>query len=113
MINDMTYLVKEGPQLTKEGAQPVYNIRVISQSGAVPTITNDATLTMYVYKNGTDATSTFTTGAMGVSVDTITTKTLTALIGGDNLFVTVYATVNGILDCVVAFPLAVGRKSGR
>ena len=113
MNNEMSYLVREGEALTMEGAQPVYNIRIPARSGATPTITNDATLQMFVYKNGSDATSTFTTGSMSVSGDVITTKTFQALIGGDKLHVTIFATVDGILDCVAEFPLIVRRKSGR
>jgi hypothetical protein len=113
MNNGMNYLVREGEVRTMEGAQPPYNIRVTSKSGATPTITNDATLTMFVYKNGSDATSTFTTGSMSVSGDVITTKTFTGLIGGDQLHVTIFATVDGIFDCVAEFPLIVRRKSGR
>lgn len=112
-MNDSPYMVKEGSQLVMEGANPVFNIRVTSKNGAVPTITNDSTLVMYVYKNGTDYTSTYTTGAMSVSGDVITTKTLQALVGGDSLNITVFATVNGILDCVAEFPLVVRKKSGR
>ena len=113
MNTEMAYLVREGTQFVMEGATPVYNVRVTTRSGATPVITNDATLTMFVYKNGADATSTFTTGTMSVSGDTITTKTFTGLIGGDQLHVTVFATVDGVFDCVAEFPLIVRRKSGR
>lgn len=107
------YYPKEGGVTVMEGANPVFNIRVTSQNGTVPTITDDATLEMFVYKNGTDYTSTYTTGSMSVSGDTITTKAFTALVGGDNLNITIFATVNGILDCVCEFPMAVRKKSGR
>ena len=113
MKNNFTYLVREGEQYTMEGATPSYNIRVTTKSGATPVITDDATLTMFVYKNGSDATSTFTSGAMSVSGDTITTKTFQGLIGGDQLHVTIFATVDGVFDCVAEFPLIVRRKSGR
>lgn len=109
-MNAMTQLVKEGPQHKTEGSEPVFNIRVPSRSGASPTITDPV---MYVYKNGTDATSTFTTGSMSVSNDVITTKKFQSLIGGDELHVTIFATVDGIYDCVAEFPLIVRRKSGR
>lgn len=107
------YMIKEGGQIVMEGSEPVFNLTVLSKSGAVPTITNDATLAMYVYKNGSNATSTYTTGSMSVSGNIITTKTLTALVGGDELHVTIFGTVNGILDCLGEFPLTVRRKSGR
>lgn len=110
---EMTFLVREGTQYTMEGSTPFRNIRLITKSGAVPVITDDATLTMFVYKNGTDVTSTFTTGSMSVSGDTITTKTLTGLIGGDELHVSIFATVDGEFGCVAEFPLIVRRKSGR
>ena len=112
-MTQMTYLVREGTQYTMEGSAPVYSVRITSKSGATPTITNDATLLMYVYKNGSDFTSTFTTGSMSVSGDTITTKTFQALIGGDELHVTIFATVDGVQGCVAEFPLIVRRKSGR
>lgn len=112
-MNEMTYLIREGTQYTMEGSAPVFNIRIPTKSGATASITNDATLTMYVYKNGSDFTSTFTTGSMSVSGDIITTKSFTGLVGGDNLHVTVFATVNGMQGCVAEFPLIVRRKSGR
>lgn len=109
-MNEMTYLVREGTQYTMEGSAPVYNVRIPSKSGASPTITDPV---MYVYKNGTDATSTFTTGSMSVSNDVITTKSFQSLIGGDQLHVTIFATVDGVQGCVAEFPLIVRRKSGR
>lgn len=113
-MNESQYMPREGmQQLTMEGAGPVFNIRVTSKNGQTPTITSDATLLMYVYKNGTDYTSTYTTGSMSVSGDTITTKTFQSLVGGDALHVTVFATVNGIFDCVCEFDLIVRKKSGR
>ncbi len=112
-MNEMTYLVREGTQYTMEGSAPVYNIRIPSKSGATPTITDDATLVMYVYKNGSDYTSTFTTGSMGVASDVITTKAFQALVGGDQLHVTVFATIDGVQGCVAEFPLIVRRKSGQ
>lgn len=112
-MNEMTYLVREGTQYTMEGSAPIFNIRVTTKSGATPVITNDATLAMFVYKNGTDATSTFTTGSMSMSGDIITTKTFQALVGGDQLHVTIFATVDSVQGCVAEFPLVVRRKSGR
>lgn len=112
-MNEMTFLVREGTQYTMEGSNPVFNVRLTSKSGATPVITEDATLTMYVYKNGTDFTSTFTTGSMSATGGIITTKTFTGLIGGDLLHVTIFATVDGVQGCVAEFPLIVRKKSGR
>lgn len=112
-MNEMTYLIREGTQYTMEGSAPVFNIRIPTKSGATASITNDATLTMYVYKNGSDLTSTYTTGSMSVSGDVITTKAFTGLVGGDLLHVTIFATVDGIQGIVAEFPLIVRRKSGR
>lgn len=112
-MNEMNYLVLEGTQYTMEGSAPVFNVRIPTKSGATPVITNDATLLMYVYKNGSDATSTYTTGSMSVSGDVITTKTFQTLVGGDLLHVTIFATVDGVQGCVAEFPLVVRRKSGR
>ena len=110
---NMPYLVREGTQYTMEEATPTFNIRVTTKSGATPVITDDATLKMYVYKNGTNASATFLTGSMSVSGDTITTKTFQNLVGGDQLHVTIFGTVDGTFDCVAEFPLIVRRKSGR
>ena len=110
-MNEYTYMIKEGSQYAMEGSAPVYQIRVPMKDGSTPTL---ASAVMYVYKNGADATSTFTTGATSVSGDLITTKTFQALVGGDVLHVTIFCTVNGLANqCVAEFPLIVRRKSGR
>lgn len=101
------YLVE--PRHVYEGAAPVYSIPVENAT----TILDDATLTMKVYKGSTDSTSTYTTGSMSVSGNRITTKTFQALKGGDSLFVTVWATVNGVYDCVCAFWLHVKKLTGK
>jgi len=106
-IADSGYLVP--PRNAYQGAGPIYAITV----PGVTTITDDATLLMYVYKGSTDATSTYTTGSMSVSGNVITTKTFQALIGGDRLFVTVFATMDGVYDCVCAFWLNVLKLTGR
>ena len=112
-MNEMNYLVREGQQVTMEGSTPIYNIRIPTKSGATASILSNGTLSMYVYKNGSDFTSTYTTGSMSVSGDVITTKTLTGLVGGDILHVTIFATVDGVFGCVAEFPLIVRKKSGR
>lgn len=113
-MNESPYIPREGSQhVVMEGATPVFNIRVTSRNGQTPTITSDGTLSMYVYKNGTDYTSTYASGSMSVSGDTITTKTFQSLVGGDALHVTIFATVNGVFDCVCEFDLMVRKKSGR
>ena len=110
-MNEYTFMVKEGTQYTMEGAAPVFDIRVPMKDGSTPTL---ASPVMYVYKNGTDATSTYTTGSASVSGDIITTKTFQSLVGGDALHVTIFCTVNGLANqCVAEFPLIVRRKSGR
>jgi len=109
-MNETGYLVKEGPQIKLEGDVSPYNIRVPTKDGSMPTITGPA---MYVYKNGSDATSTFTTGSLSVSGDVITTKDFQALVGGDMLHVTVFATVNGKYRAVAEFPLTIRRLSGQ
>lgn len=110
-MNEYTFMVKEGTQYTMEGAAPVFDIRVPMKDGSTPTL---ASPVMYVYKNGTDATSTYTTGSASVSGDIITTKTFQSLVGGDVLHVTIFCTVNSLASqCVAEFPLVVRRKSGR
>ena len=106
-VTNNDYLVP--PQVVLTGAKPAYVITV----PGVSTITNDATLLMYVYKGTTDKTSTYTTGSMAVNGNQITTKTFTGLVGGDSLFVSVFATMDGIYDCVCAFWLHVRKLSGK
>lgn len=110
-MNAKTFLVLEGTQYAMEGEAFVRSIRVPMKDGSTPTL---ASPTMYVYKNGTDATSTYTTGSMSVSGDLITTKTFQNLVGGDALNVVIFATVNGASSqCVAEFPLEVRKLSGR
>src|SRR3990167_5393418 len=87
-------------------------IRVPTKDGALPVIASE---TMYVYKNGTDVTSTYTTGSMEVNDDegVIFTKGFTGLVAGDDLFVTVAANVNGIVDAVGCWWLHILPLSGR
>ena len=106
-ITSNQYLID--PQQTYEGAAPVFAITV----PGVTTITNDATLKMYAYKGSTDYTSTFLTGSMSVSGNIITTKTFQALKGGDDLFITVFATMDGVVDCACAFWLHVNKLTGK
>jgi len=96
-------------QVTYAGSAPVYTIKL----EGVTTITNDETLLMYVYKGSTDVTSTYTTGSMSVSGNTITTKTFQSLVGGDQLYVTIFCTADGIKDCRCAFWLKVKKLTGR
>lgn len=103
------YLVKENPRLVMEGAEPIYSLTV---EGAT-TIVNDGTLAMYAYKGGIDLSSTFLTGSISASGNIVTLKKLHALKGGDKLFVTVFGTVDGVLDCLGAFDVFVLRKSGK
>lgn len=104
----MSYEILEGVQQAVEGEDWLRNLRVPSRTGATPTITSPV---MYVYKNGTDYTSTYTTGSMSVSGDLITLKTITSLVGGDRLRVSVFATVDSITNqCVGRFWLDVLKK---
>ena len=103
------YLIKENPRIVFEGAEPVYTMNC----PGISSILNDSTLVMYVYKNGTDATSTFTTGSMTAAGNVVQLKKLTGLKGGDKLFVTVFGTGDGIVDCLAAFDLWVMKRSGR
>lgn len=110
-MNSQTFLVIEGTQYAMEGEGFIRSIRVPMKDGSTPTL---ASPVMYVYKNGTDATSTYTTGSMSVAGDLITTKTFQNLVGGDNLNVVIFATVNSVTNqCVAEFPLVVRKLSGR
>jgi hypothetical protein len=108
-ITANTAEVLEGPQYVYEGDQPIFAITKLG----VTTITNDASLTMKVYKGSTDVTSTYTTGSMSSSGNVAVTKTFTGLVGGDNLYVTLSGTCDGILLTFAAFWLRIKKKSGK
>ena len=102
------------PRLEYEGAEPIYNIVV---TGAT-TVTDDATLEMVLSKNGKDDTSARTSGSMAVTTSSgdnpiVTTKKITGLVGGEELFILVRGTVDGILRTIVTFWLYVKKESGR
>jgi len=105
------YLVDEGGIELMEGSTEAVSVRIPTKTGSSPTL---STPLMYVYKNGSDVTSTYTTGSMSVSGDIIVTKEFTSLVGGDLLNVTIFAIVDGSSSkCVAEFPLSVLKKSGR
>ena len=110
-MTSQTFMVLEGTQYAMEGEAFIRSIRVPMKDGSTPTL---ASPVVYVYKNGSDQTSTYTTGSMSVSGDIITTKTFQNLVGGDALHVVIFATVNGAASqCVAEFPLVVRKLSGR
>ena len=110
-MNNQGFMVLEGTQYSMEGEGFVRSVRVPMKDGSTPTL---ASPVMYVYKNGTDATATYTTGSMSVSGDLITTKTFQNLVGGDALHVVIFATVNSVTSqCVAEFPVQVRKLSGR
>ena len=102
-------LALEGSQYCYAGDQPVF----AGTKLGVTTITNDGTLTMTVYKGSTDVTSTYTTGSMSSTGNVATTKTFTGLVGGNELFVTLTGTCDGVLLTFGSFWLFVLKKSGR
>ena len=108
-ITQNTALVLEGPLYCYEGDQPVFAVRKLGVSN----IDSDGTLTMKVYKGSTDVTSTYTTGSMAASGNVVSTKTFQGLVGGDNLFVTLQGTCDGVLLTFGAFELRVKRRSGK
>jgi hypothetical protein len=85
--------VRESPKLVLPGENPVFSITI----DGTGTIANDATLTMKLFKGSTDISSTGLTGSLSVSGMTITTKTVTGLVGGNEYFAVVYFTLNGVL----------------
>lgn len=101
--------VLEGPQWCYEGDGPVFSVTKLG----VANILNDATLTMKVYKGSTDVSSTVLTGSMSSTGNVATTKTFQNLTGGDNLFVTLTGTCDGLLLTFAAFDLEIRRKSGK
>ncbi len=110
-MTSQTFMVLEGTQYAMEGESFIRSIRVPMKDGSTPTLADSV---MYVYKNGTNVTSTYTTGSMVETGDLITTKTFQSLVGGDNLNVVIFATVNGVANqCVAEFPMVVRKLSGR
>ena len=98
------------PQTALETDKPTYSLTV----EGVTTITNDATLTMYVYRGSTDVTATVTTGSMSFTNGPpaiITTKKLQSLKIGTYV-VTVVATMDGV-EYGFQFDLYVQGKSGK
>jgi len=105
IVNDKTLTQ---PIIMREGDERAITIRVIGATS----IASDATLTVTMYKQGasTDLSSTYLTGSMSVSGNTITTKTTTGLKQGEYL-VSVKATVDSVLRIVATIPLIVKRRS--
>ena len=106
IVNDKTLTQ---PIIMREGDERAITIRVIGATS----IASDATLTVTMYKQGasTDPSSTYLTGSMAVSGNTITTKTTTGLKQGEYL-VSVKATVDSVPRIVATIPLIVKRRSG-
>jgi len=98
------------PVFAREGDEVSYKIPV---EGVVSAITDDATLTMAMYKEGsaTDVSSTYFTGSMSVSgVDTILTKQTQNLKAGEYV-ISIKATIDGQLQVCQSIPYIVKRRS--
>ena len=111
-ISSDTFMVS--PRLEYAGAEPVYSIVV----PGVATVTDDATLEIVVSKNGKDVTTSKTTGSMAVTNSSgnnpvITTPTIDTLVGGEDLFILIRGTADGVLRTIVTFWLYVKKESGR
>ena len=103
-IND--YWVKESPQTIVEGEEPIFSMVV----PGVTTVTNDATLVMYIYKGNTDTSATNLSGSMSSAGNVVTLKKLTALVGKNQYVITVFGTADGILRCLGALQIDCRRK---
>jgi len=108
-MSQMPY-VRDGEQFCFAGGNPLRNVRVPVKGNATPTITSP---TMTLYKKNADVSSTYLTGSMSVAGDIITTKSFTGLVGGDRLFVLIFANVDGVTDAVACWHLNVLKLSGQ
>lgn len=102
-------LVLEGLQILYPGDAVAWAVTKLG----VTTIANDGTLVMYCYKGSTDKTSTFFTGSMSATGNVVTTKTTQGLVGGDDLFVTLKGTCDGMLQTFAAFWVHVNKVTGK
>lgn len=96
-------------RVMREGEERPIVIRVIGST----TITDDATLTMTMYKRGasSDLSATYFTGSMSTNgTNQITTKTTNSALRRGDYVVSVRATINGVLR-VITVPLLVKRRS--
>lgn len=97
------------PEYAREGDGIAWTIPV---SGVVTGISSP-TMTMYKEGSQTDVSATYFTGSMSVSgVNTIVTKTTQNLKAG-NWIVSIFGTVDGLVQNVITFPLIVKRRSER
>lgn len=103
ILNDETSLA---PIMLREGEAVAF---VIPVAGVQTSISSP---TMYFYQEGqtTDRASTYWTGAMSVSGDTIITKTTQALRAG-MWVLSVSATVDGQVQNVCTVPVIIKRRS--
>ena len=104
IVNDET---SHEPIFAREGEEVAWTIPI---SGVRTGISSPV---MYFYKKGSnsDVSSTYWTGSMSVSgVDTIVTKTTTALKAGD-WTISIFATIDGQLQNAATVPMIVKRKS--
>lgn len=107
LVSSMTEAL-EGIQELYEGDQVVYSVTKLN----VTTISDDATLQMWVYKKSKNVTSDVTTGSMSATKNVATTKLFSNLTGGDMLHVTLQGTCDGQLLTFAAFWLKVRKRSG-
>ena len=93
--------------ILREGDEVAFSVQVVGAT----TINDDATLTMTMYKVGTntDVSSTFFTGTMTATNDTATTKTTTSLKAGEYT-VSLKGTVDGQLYVFATIPIIVKRR---
>lgn len=87
------------PQDLTEGEEPVYSFSV----PGVTTVTNDATLVMYIYSGNQNLSSTMLSGSMSSSGNVVTCKKIASLIGKKDYTVSIFGTADGILRCLNKF----------
>jgi hypothetical protein len=89
------------PQSLTEGEEPVYSMTV----PGVTTVTNDATLTMVIYRGNADMSATCLSGSISSAGNVVTCKKIASLVGKSTYVVTVKGTADGILRVLGKFQI--------
>jgi len=89
--------VRQSPVQQSPLDETTYTIAVESDDGSTVTLTDGGNLDMEMYANGSgdDIVATYTSGSLSVSGDTLTSKVVKDLKGGNKYVCVFTATVNG------------------
>ena len=106
-IGSNDYWAKESPMVVVEGEKPSFTFTI----PGVSLVTSDTTLDIKVYKNQSSTSdSNLVTGSMSViDGDTVVTKTLQSLVGGNTYTVEVWGTADGIYRILIGLELTCRR----